>query len=124
MLTRSTMPLVLLTVLAFSTPTAAASFDCAKASHADEQAICSNQSLSNMDVEMATLFRVRMEIPMLMGMRGDAQDEQRAWLATREHCGGNVACLSAAYKTRIEQLNSAIAEAMGDYCVKLDICGR
>jgi uncharacterized protein len=119
---RSTVPLVLLAALAFSTPASTASFDCAKASHPDEHAICSNQSLSNMDTEMATLFRVRMQIPMLLGSRGDAQDEQDTWLATRSACGSDVACLSAAYKTRIEQLNSAITAAMQGYCVKLGIC--
>ena len=31
--------------------------------------------------QMATLYGVRMQIPMLMGARGAAQDEQRAWLA-------------------------------------------
>ena len=122
MLTRSTVPLVLLATLAFSAPADAASFDCARASHPDEHAICSNQSLSDMDTEMATLFRVRMEIPMLMGARGDAQDEQDTWLATRSACGSNVACISAAYQTRIEQLNSAISAAMQGYCVKLGIC--
>jgi uncharacterized protein len=122
MLARSTVPLVLLAAIAFSTPAYAASFDCAKASHPDEHAICSNQSLSDMDTEMATLFRVRMEIPMLMGARGDAQDEQDTWLATRSACGGNVACISAAYQTRIEQLNNAISAAMQGYCVKLGIC--
>lgn len=115
-------PIALLAALAFATPAAAASFDCGKASHPDEHVICSNQDLSNMDVEMATLFRVRMELPMLMGSRGAARDEQHDWLATRSACGGNVACLTAAYKTRIDQLNGTIADAMKDYCVKMGIC--
>jgi uncharacterized protein len=101
----------------------AASFNCAKASAPDEYAICANPSLSNMDVEMATLFRVRMQIPMLMGAKGAAQDEQRAWLARRTACGASVACLGAAYQARIDQLNGTISGAMQDYCVKLGICG-
>ena len=101
----------------------AASFNCAKASAPDEYAICANPSLSNMDTEMATLFRVRMEIPMLMGAKGAAQDEQRAWLQTRTACGASVACLGAAYKARINQLDATISGAMQDYCVKLGICG-
>jgi uncharacterized protein len=59
---------------------------------------------------------------MLMGSRGDAQDEQGAWLTKRHACGNNIACLSGVYKMRIEQLNSIIAGAMQDYCVKLGIC--
>lgn len=101
----------------------AASFNCAKSSAPDEYAICSNPSLSNMDVEMATLFRVRMQIPMLMGAKGAAQDEQRAWLQQRTACGASVACLGAAYQRRIDQLNGTISGAMQDYCQKLGICG-
>ena len=37
---------------------------------------------------MATLYGVRMQIPMLMGARGAAQDEQRAWLASAA-CGSD-----------------------------------
>jgi uncharacterized protein len=71
---------------------------------------------------MATLYGVRMEIPMLMGARGAAQDEQRALLASRGTCGGNVACLQTSYQQRIAALQQIIAAAMQDYCVKLGIC--
>jgi len=60
---------------------------------------------------------------MLMGARGAAQDEQHAVLAQREQCGSNVACIGAAYATRIATLNQTIKAAMQDYCTKLGICG-
>jgi len=101
----------------------AASFDCAKAAKPDETAICGSTKLSDLDVEMATLYRVRMELPMLMGARGAAQDEQRAFLNQREQCGGNVTCIQAAYTARIATLNQTIKAAMQDYCAKLGICG-
>jgi uncharacterized protein len=100
----------------------AASFDCNKAATPDEIAICANPNVSNLDTIMATLYGVRMEIPMLMGARGAAQDEQRAWLASRGTCGGNVACLQTSYQQRIAALQQIIAAAMQDYCVKLGIC--
>jgi uncharacterized protein len=100
----------------------AASFDCTKAATPDEIAICANPTLSNLDTVMATLYGVRMEIPMLMGAKGVAQDEQRGWLATRGTCGGNVACLQGAYQGRIGVLQQTISAAMHDYCVKLGIC--
>jgi len=103
-------------------PALSASFDCAKAAKPDEVAICDSTKLSDLDVEMATLYRVRMEIPMLMGARGAAQDEQRAFLAKRETCGGKVACIEAAYTARNAQLNQTIKAAMQDYCTKLGIC--
>lgn len=104
-------------------PAQSASFDCAKATKPDETAICDSTRLSDLDVEMATLYRVRMEIPMLMGARGAAQDEQRAFLTKRDKCGSSVACIEAAYTARISQLNQAIKAAMQDYCAKLGICG-
>lgn len=101
----------------------AASFDCTKAAAPDEKAICADPTLSNLDTQMATLYGVRMEIPMLMGAKGAAQDEQEAFLQTRGQCGADVACLTSAYQTRIQQLNQTISAAMQDYCVKLEICG-
>jgi uncharacterized protein len=103
-------------------PAVAASFDCAKATHPDEKAICANPSLSDLDVRMATLYGVRMEIPMMMGARGAAQDEQRAFLTERGACGGNVACLTAAYQQRIQTLSQTISDAMADYCAKIGLC--
>jgi uncharacterized protein len=100
----------------------AASFNCAKAAKPDEIAICANQHLSDLDVQMATLYGVRMEIPMLMGARGAAQDDQRAFLTQRGACGGNVACIQQAYNARIAQFNQTIKAAMQDYCVKVGIC--
>lgn len=101
----------------------AASFDCTKAKTPDEIAICVTPALSDLDVQMATLYGVRMQIPMLMGARGAAQDEQRGFLAARGQCGGNVACIQSAYQQRIASLQQIIAAAMQDYCVKLGICG-
>lgn len=78
-------------------------------------------ALSDLDTLMATLYGVRMRIPMLMGARGAARDEQRAFLTTRATCGGNVACLTTVYQNRIAGLDRTIAAAMQDYCVKLGI---
>jgi uncharacterized protein len=101
----------------------AASFNCAKAAHPDEFAICKSRSLSELDVRMAALYGARMKIPMLMGSRGAAQDEQHAFLVQRAACGRNAACIGAVYQQRIDQLNQILDAAMQDYCVKLGICG-
>ena len=101
----------------------AASFNCAKATTPDEKAICHSPKLSDLDTQMATLFGVRMKVPMLMGARGDAGDEQVQWLQTRGQCGSNVAFLTGVYTSRIATLNAEIGAAMQDYCVKLGICG-
>ena len=101
----------------------AASYNCAKATHPDEIAICRSTTLSELDVRMATLYGVRMKVPMLMGSRGAAQDEQAEFLAKRAACGARTACLATAYQQRIDALKQEIDAAMQDYCVKLGICG-
>jgi uncharacterized protein len=111
-------------VLLTSTAAGAASYNCAKAAQPDEIAICKNRTLSELDVRMAALYGVRMKIPMLMGSRGAAQDEQVQFLTSRAKCGGNSACIGAAYQQRIDVLQKEINVAMQDYCVKLGICGQ
>ena len=101
----------------------AASFNCAKAATPDEKAICKSRSLSELDVRMATLYGVRMKLPMLMGARGAAQDEQRTFLMNRGYCGADAACIGAAYQQRIDELNQILDAAMEDYCITLGICG-
>lgn len=113
---------VLLAATLTASAAGAASFDCSKAIKPDEIAVCKTPALSNLDTEMATLYGVRMEIPMLMGARGAAQDEQVAFLAARGACGSDVACIQSAYQARITVLQSTISDAMQDYCVKLGIC--
>ena len=57
----------------------AASFDCRKASATDEITICDSRELSQLDVKMATLYDTIVKL-VGMGVRGDMQDQQRAWL--------------------------------------------
>ncbi len=101
----------------------AASFNCSKAKTLDEKATCASRTLSELDVQMATLFGVRMKLPMLMGARGAAQDEQRQFLVDRGTCGADAACIGQTYQLRIDTLNFQINSAMQDYCVKVGICG-
>jgi uncharacterized protein len=101
----------------------AASFDCTNAGKPDEIAICKSQQLSDLDVRMATLYGVRMEIPMMMGARGAAQDEQKAFLAKRTACGSDVSCIESTYAARIAELDKTIKAAMQDYCRKIGLCG-
>jgi len=110
-------------LIAAGAPANAASFDCNKAKTADEKAICSSATLSDLDTQMATLYGVRMEIPMLMGARGAARDAQHNWLVQRGTCGGNKACLVQSYRQRIAELKQTISDAMHDYCVRIGICG-
>lgn len=85
----------------------AASFDCdAKELQPDEKVICDTRSLNDADVKMATTFELISGL-LAMGSRGTLQDEQTAWLKTRQACGGDAACLKTSYETRLKQLDDA-----------------
>jgi len=81
----------------------AQSFDCAKATAADEGAICGSRALSELDDKMATLYDEAARCAM-MGTRGDLLDSQRAFLDKRAECGASVPCLRNIYHGRISEL--------------------
>jgi uncharacterized protein len=87
----------------------AASFPCSQASAPDEIAICRTPDLNDADVEMSVRYEMlRALLPM--GGAGALQDAQRAWLAQRHQCGGDVGCLRATYAERIAQLKSGFQQ--------------
>lgn len=101
---------------ALASPAGAASFDCGKAAAPDEIAICANPDLSALDSEMGGLWFAYSQIPFLMGMAGNRQDEARAFLEARAACGADVACLRNAYHQRIATLRQQITSGMQQYC--------
>jgi uncharacterized protein len=101
---------------ALASPAGAASFDCSKAKAPDEIAVCANPALSALDSEMGGLWFAYSQIPFLMGMSGNRQDEARAFLETRAACGANVACLYGAYTQRIATLKEELTSGMQQYC--------
>lgn len=96
-------------LLAFTLATSskAASFDCRKATQADEFAICDSRQLSELDVKMATIYDIVLKL-VPMGTRGAMQDEQRAWLAARQACGPDRGCIRNLYDARIKTLMAEI----------------
>lgn len=101
---RPALPLAVL--LALPLPAGAASYDCTLPTLTpNEQAICQTRDLNDMDVEMATMFRLLSGL-FGMGMRGAMQDDQRAWLQTRMACGPDTACIRHAYRQRIDALQA------------------
>ncbi|MBS0234913.1 MAG: hypothetical protein JSR99_15675 [Proteobacteria bacterium] len=85
-----------------------APLDCNKARSPAEQTICDSYALGQSEARMATLFAVATSL-VAMGQRGDIQDAQREWLAARDACGKNTACLAVAYGRRIGALEKVIA---------------
>ncbi|VXC98352.1 conserved exported hypothetical protein [Pseudomonas sp. 8Z] len=90
----------------------AASFDCAKASHPIEHAICADAQLSALDERLASTFRRIRQF----SASGDSSllEEQRAWLRdTRQQCAaGDVAgCVRQRYEWRLQELSEQPSEA-------------
>lgn len=87
----------------------AASFPCEKAATPDEIAICRTPDLNDADVEMSVRYEMLLAL-LPMGGAGALRDAQKAWLAQRKLCGGDVACLRRAYSTRIAALKAGFQE--------------
>ena len=109
------MALALAAPTAVSQPAAAQSFNCASAGATDERAICASPELSAMDTEMAALYGAIRRCAM-MGVRGDLEDSQRQFLATRAACGADVPCLTVAYRGRIDDLKALKASVGKGAC--------
>ena len=105
-----------LATVALAGPASAASFDCNKATHPDEIAVCDNPNLSALDSEMGGLWFAYSKVPFLMGMNGNRQDEAHAFLQTRAACGANVSCLKGAYTQRIATLKQQISSSIQEEC--------
>jgi uncharacterized protein len=102
--------------VALAAPAGAASFNCSKAETPDEIAICAHPDLSALDSEMGGLWFAYSQIPFLMGMSGQRQDEARAFLQSRASCGADVACLTTAYRQRIDALKAGLISGMQQFC--------
>ena len=67
---------------------------------------------------MGGLWFAYSQIPFLMGMSGNRQDEARQFLETRSACGANVSCLTSAYGQRIATLKQQLTSGMQEYCTQ------
>ncbi|WP_245269399.1 lysozyme inhibitor LprI family protein [Allorhizobium undicola] len=82
----------------------AASFDCNRTDlKADEKAICEHRDLNDLDVKMVTTFDLLSGL-LAMGNRGELQDQQTAWLKSRQACNAEIACIKTTYEERLKQL--------------------
>lgn len=117
-----TAVVALVVLSALAAPAAAQSFDCAKAAKPDEVAVCDHRDLADLDVEMATLWWTIRELPLAMGERGAAGDDQRDFLKRRAACGGDAGCIERAYRDRIAAMKAFVSGAMKDYCRAIGLC--
>lgn len=101
-------------ILCASLSAHAASFNCGKATTADEKAICADRVLNDKDVSMALLYDIDRHL-MGMGARGSLMDDQADWLKRRRACGANIECLTSLYDQRIGALRKFIDERVATH---------
>jgi uncharacterized protein len=93
-----------LLMLASILPSAAAGFDCSKATKDYEKVICADKGLSALDDKLVTTYRDLLEAPADTSL---IRIEQRDWAASRSNCIRNAkpqVCLADAYSVRIDEL--------------------
>ncbi|OXI33454.1 lysozyme inhibitor LprI family protein [Burkholderia aenigmatica] len=85
---------------AVQTHTFATGFDCSRASHDDEVAVCHDPGLAAMDQRLAQLYAAALQtVSDPEALRQSESD----WIATRHQCGKDLDCLRRAYGERIGQ---------------------
>lgn len=99
---RKFLPIALAVLATAPAQAGGPSFSCARASAADERAICRSPALSAQDRRLARAYN-DVQHCTAMGGRGANMDDQRDWLEARSRCGGDRACLSNLYRVRINQ---------------------
>lgn len=95
-----------LLVAVSATPAAAAgpSFSCAGDLSPTEETICANDSLAALDRTLAVAYK-NMLASFPAGEKSTLIDVQNAWIAKRDACDTNEACIRSAYAARIAQLH-------------------
>jgi uncharacterized protein len=93
---------IFITLVFFSVPLMAASFDCNKASSANEKIICNSPNLSNLDDQLSTDYKKTKKNSTNVD---ELKKEQLAFIKKTRTCD-NEDCLTSLYKTRIAELNN------------------
>lgn len=86
-------------------PSYATSFDCNKAAHEDEIAICGDPGLAAMDVELAELYEAALK--SISDPKALEQSES-GWVIARHLCDSDLICLRKAYGERIGQFKGSL----------------
>lgn len=103
------MRTILAISLFFPLTTAAASFDCTKATSNNEKLICNSPTLSSLDEQLSAKYKIALN---------DGDDalraDQQKWIKSTNKTCLSEACLSDAYKQRINVLDSWRVEVPSD----------
>ena len=89
------------TLVVMQTPTKAASFNCAHAILAAEEAICGNENLSHLDEQTAGMYFIIVGSGAPKATISEVKASQRKFIEQRNACGANIDCLVDAYTSQI-----------------------
>ncbi|WP_423396309.1 lysozyme inhibitor LprI family protein [Burkholderia sp. LMG 21824] len=90
---------------AVQTQNFATSFDCSRASHDDESAICHDPGLAAMDRRLAQLYAAALQT---VSDPEYLRQSESDWVDTRHQCGKDLDCLRRAYGERIGQFMGSL----------------
>jgi uncharacterized protein len=82
-------------------PAKAASFNCAHAILAAEEAICGNDNLSRLDEQTAGMYFLIVGSGAPKATVSEVKASQRKFIEQRNACGANIDCLVDAYTSQI-----------------------
>ncbi len=80
-------------------------FNCSRASHAAEVAICNSNRLAQYDLTINQIY-ARIHGQLNRRNRKRLARNQKRWLGQRNRCGQNVSCIEQAYRNRISTLRA------------------
>lgn len=83
----------------------AASFDCRGKLSSVEQSICESKVLSALDHRLNALYSLAVALDK---SPQSVRAQQREWIARQRNACGDTACLSVAYRRRVDDLTAAI----------------
>ncbi len=84
----------------------APSFNCDKASAADEKAICDNYSIAWLDRQLDRAWQEAVQRAGASGFSG-LKTAQKTWLKSLRSCGKGTGCLLSSYLKRLKELASS-----------------
>ena len=85
----------------------AQSFNCRKATKADEIAICHSARLAPLDEQLSSLF-FKLRNNLAIAQQKLLTSEQQTWLRERATCGSDASCIEKVYEKRLGQLGSPV----------------
>ena len=89
------------------------SFSCKKAQSMDEEAICDDVKLSELDQEIATIYGKAKQF-LNRASYENLVPGQRYFIKTRENCGSDRQCLAKKMQARVDDLNRLIKNEIRD----------